>query len=109
MDDDNDIKDTIDQLANSLQTITLISTRLRRELEESAQQPIDLEAAADKAVHVILRGPFGTVYSEKTCFFHLPIENYGNDINVHLYGKGLGEPPATSHPAPRRRPSRTSA
>ena len=51
----DDIKDTIDQLANSLQTVTLLSTRLRRELGESAQQAADLEAAADKAVRVIKR------------------------------------------------------
>ena len=51
----DDIKSTIDQLANSLQTITLLSTQLRRELGESAQQAVDLEAAADKAVQVIKR------------------------------------------------------
>ena len=51
----DDIKNTIDQLANSLQTITLLSTRLRRELGESSQQAVDLEAAADKAVQVIKR------------------------------------------------------
>jgi hypothetical protein len=51
----DDTKDTIDQLANSLQTVTLLSTRLQRELGESAQQAVDLEAAADKAVRVIKR------------------------------------------------------
>ena len=51
----DDMKDTIDQLANSLQTVTLLSTRLRRELGESAQQAVDLEAAADKAVRAIKR------------------------------------------------------
>ena len=51
----DDIKDTIDQLANSLQIVTLLSTRLRRELEESMQQAIDLEGAADKAMRVIKR------------------------------------------------------
>lgn len=51
----NDIKDTIDQLANSLQTVTLLSTRLRRELGESAQEAVELEAAADKAVRAIKR------------------------------------------------------
>ena len=49
----DDIKDTIDQLANSLQTVTLLSTRLRRDLGSSAQQAVDLEAAADHAVRVI--------------------------------------------------------
>jgi hypothetical protein len=51
----DDMKDTIDQLANSLQTVTLLSTQLRRELGESAQQAIELEAAADKAARVIKR------------------------------------------------------
>jgi len=51
----DDMKDTIDQLANSLQTVTLLSTQLRRELGESAQQAIKLEAAADKAARVIKR------------------------------------------------------
>ena len=49
----DDIKDTIDQLANSLQTVTLLSTQLRRDLGNSAQQAVDLEAAADAAVRVI--------------------------------------------------------
>jgi hypothetical protein len=51
----DEIKDTIEQLANSLQTITLLSTRLRRQLGESAQEAVDLEAAADKAVRAINR------------------------------------------------------
>ena len=49
----DDIKDTIDQLANSLQSVTLLSTQLRRELGNSAQQAVELEAAADRAVNVI--------------------------------------------------------
>ena len=51
----DDMKETIDQLANSLQTVTLLSTKLRRELGESAQEAVDLEAAADKAVRAIKR------------------------------------------------------
>ena len=51
----DDIKDTIEQLANSLQAITLLSTRLRRQLGESAQEAVELEAAADKAVRAIKR------------------------------------------------------
>ena len=51
----DNIKETIDQLANSLQTVTLLSTRLRQQLGESSQQAIELEAAADKAVRVIKR------------------------------------------------------
>lgn len=51
----DDLKDAIDQLANSLQTIALVSTRLRRQLGESAQEAIDLETAADRAVRAIKR------------------------------------------------------
>jgi hypothetical protein len=51
----DDLKETIDQLANSLQTVTLLSTRLRRDLSESAQHAIDLEGAADKAVRAVKR------------------------------------------------------
>ena len=51
----DDFRTTIDQLANSLQAIALISTRLRRQLAESAQDAVDLEAAADKAVRAIKR------------------------------------------------------
>lgn len=51
----DDMKETIDQLANSLQTVALLSTRLRRDLGESAQEALDLEAAADTAVRAIKR------------------------------------------------------
>lgn len=51
----DDIKETIEQLANSLQTVTLLSTRLRRQIGESAQEAIELEAAADRAVRAIKR------------------------------------------------------
>jgi lactam utilization protein B len=49
----DDMKETIDQLANSLQTVTLLSTQLRQELGNSAQQAIVLEAAADRAVNAL--------------------------------------------------------
>jgi hypothetical protein len=51
----DDLKTAIDQLANSLQTVTLLSTQLRRDLGESAQRAIELEAAADQAVRAIKR------------------------------------------------------
>jgi hypothetical protein len=56
---DEGIRKTIDELANSLQTVTLLSTRLRRQLAETAQEALELEAAADKAVRAIrlLRPP----------------------------------------------------
>jgi hypothetical protein len=52
---DDDMKATIDELANSLQTVALLSTRLRRQLGESAQEAVTLEAAADRAVRAIKR------------------------------------------------------
>ncbi len=52
---DDDVKETIDQVAQSLQIVTLLATQLRRELAETAQQVVDLEAAADKAVRTIKR------------------------------------------------------
>ena len=51
----DDLKGAIDQIANSLQTVTLLSTRLRRDLGESAQRAVELEAAADQAVRVLKR------------------------------------------------------
>lgn len=51
----DDLKDAIDQIANSLQAVTLLSTQLRRDLGESAQRAVKLEAAADRAVRVLKR------------------------------------------------------
>ena len=51
----DDLKTTIDQLANSLQTVALLSTQLRRDLGESAQRAVELEAATDQAVRVLKR------------------------------------------------------
>jgi hypothetical protein len=51
----DDMKDVIDRLANSLQTVTLLATQLRRDLGESAQHAVELEGAADSAVRVIKR------------------------------------------------------
>lgn len=43
----------------------------------------------------VLRGPFGTVYSRKTCYFNLPIESYHNDVEVRLYANQFEHEPAT--------------
>ena len=51
----DDLKGAIDQFANSLQTVTSLSTQLRRDLGESAQRAVELEAAADQAVRVLKR------------------------------------------------------
>jgi hypothetical protein len=52
---DDDVKTAIDEIANSLQVITLLSTRLRKDLGESAQQAVDLEGAAARAASAIKR------------------------------------------------------
>jgi hypothetical protein len=46
----DDLKPVIDQLANSLQTVTLLATQLRQDLADSAKRAAELEAAADQAV-----------------------------------------------------------
>ena len=51
----DDLKMAIEQIANSLQMVTLLSTQLRRDLGDSAQRAVELEAAADKAVLAIKR------------------------------------------------------
>ena len=51
----DEFKETIDQLANSLQAVTLLATRLRRDLAESGQQAFDLETAADQAIRAVKR------------------------------------------------------
>ena len=51
----DDLKRAIDQLANALQAVTLQSIQLRRELSESAQRAVELEAAADQALRTIKR------------------------------------------------------
>ena len=48
-------KVAIDQIANALQVINLLSTRLRQDLGESAQHALDLEAAADRAARAMKR------------------------------------------------------
>ena len=47
---DDDVKTAIDAIANALQVISLLSTRLRQNLGESAQHAIDLEGATARAV-----------------------------------------------------------
>lgn len=49
------LRKAIEELANSLQTVTLLATKLRRQLAESAQDAIELESAADNAVRTIRR------------------------------------------------------
>jgi hypothetical protein len=52
---DDDVKMAIDEIAKSLQVISLLSTRLRRDLGESAQHAVELEGATDRAVRAIKR------------------------------------------------------
>ncbi len=51
----DDVKAVIDEIANSLQVINLLSTRLRQDLGESAQHAIDLEGATAGAVRAMKR------------------------------------------------------
>ncbi|HEY5616704.1 MAG TPA: hypothetical protein VIK60_02095 [Vicinamibacterales bacterium] len=51
----DDVKAAIDEIANSLQVISLLSTRLRQDLGESAQNAIDLEGATARAVRAMKR------------------------------------------------------
>jgi hypothetical protein len=50
-----DVKAAIDEIANSLQVINVLSTRLRQDLRESAQDASDLEGAAARAVRAVKR------------------------------------------------------
>jgi hypothetical protein len=52
---DDDVKPAVDEIANALQVISLLSTRLRRDLAESAHHAIDLEDAAARAVRAMGR------------------------------------------------------
>jgi hypothetical protein len=51
----DDVKAAIDEIANSLQVINVLSTRLRQDLGGSAQDAIDLEGAAARAVRAMKR------------------------------------------------------
>ena len=51
----NDVKAAIDEIANAMQVINLLSTRLRQDLGESSQNAIDLETATARAVRAMKR------------------------------------------------------
>jgi hypothetical protein len=52
---DDNVKAAIDEIANAMQVINLLSTRLRQDLGESAQHAIDLEGATARAVRAMKR------------------------------------------------------
>ena len=52
---DDDVKAAIDEIANAMQVINLLSTRLRQDLGESAQHAVDLEGATARAVRAMKR------------------------------------------------------
>ena len=52
---DDDVKTAIDEIANAMQVINLLSTRLRQDLGESAQSAVELEGAAARAVRAMKR------------------------------------------------------
>src|SRR5256712_10009398 len=49
----DELKETIDQLANSLQSGTLLATPLPRDFAESGHQAFDLEPAAAQAIRAV--------------------------------------------------------
>lgn len=49
----DDLKETVDRLANALQTVVLLAARLRQQLGEAAQDAADLENATDRAVRAV--------------------------------------------------------
>lgn len=51
----DDVKAAIDEIANSLQVMNLLSTRLRQDLGESAQHAVDLDGATARAVRAMKR------------------------------------------------------
>jgi hypothetical protein len=51
----DDVKAAIDEIANAMQVINLLSTRLRQDLGESAQHAINLEGATARAVRAMKR------------------------------------------------------
>jgi hypothetical protein len=51
----DEMKAALDQLANSLQTVTLLASQLERDLGESARRATESEAAASQAVRTIKR------------------------------------------------------
>lgn len=51
----DEVKTAIDEIANAMQVINLLSTRLRQDLSESAQHAIDLEGATARAVRAMKR------------------------------------------------------
>jgi hypothetical protein len=46
---------TIEMLNDALQVVVVLSSKLRRELSESAQEAVDLEAAAWRATAAVRR------------------------------------------------------
>ena len=52
---DDDVKAAIDEIANAMQVINLLSTRLRQDIGASAQHAIDLEGATARAVRAMKR------------------------------------------------------
>ena len=51
----DDVKAANDEIANAMQVINLLSTRLRQDLGESAQHAVDLEGATARAVRAMKR------------------------------------------------------
>jgi hypothetical protein len=80
---------------------TSIDHYFQNDLEKPRIRYNHLEMGADRILakttnaREVLRGPFGTVYSRKDCYYNLPIENYYNSVEVRLYANEMEHEPAT--------------
>src|SRR5262249_33097090 len=73
------------------------SQRMRYGHFESGSDRLLAKSSRSRSV---LEGPFGTVYSETTCFYNLPVAEYQSSVEVHAYANGFEHeaPGATSEP-----------
>jgi hypothetical protein len=59
-----------------------VSRRMRYGHFESGADHLLTKSSRSRAV---LQGPFGTVYSDTTCFYNLPAAQYPSSVDVHAY------------------------
>jgi len=55
MTEDNDLRQALDELANAIQPALLLSTKLRRDLGDHADDAVRLEGALVRAARVLRR------------------------------------------------------
>jgi hypothetical protein len=59
-----------------------VSRRMRYGHFEGGADHLLAKSSRSRAV---LQGPFGTVYSDTTCFYNLPVAQYVSSVDVHAY------------------------